>query len=67
MSDSKELQVKDKHEVAAPAEQTRGGNESDVYEFEIAYIHRGHRHEARHEEGVLRLSPRRDSRMMFST
>jgi hypothetical protein len=25
MSDSKELQVKDKHEVAAPAEQTRPG------------------------------------------
>jgi HSP20 family protein len=117
MSDSKELQVKDKHEVAAPAEQTRpgvvftpdvdifenerqitlladmpgvapediqidlndnvlnisgevkpfeGGNESDVLiEFEIGRYDRQftlsevidqNKIEARHEEGVLRLT-----------
>jgi HSP20 family protein len=117
MSDSKELQVKDKHEVAAPAEQTRpgvvftpdvdifenerqitlladmpgvapediqidlndnvlnisgevkpfeGGNESDVLiEFEIGRYNRQftlsevidqNKIEARHEEGVLRLT-----------
>jgi HSP20 family protein len=117
MSDSKELQVKDKHEVAAPAEQTRpgvvftpdvdifenerqitlladmpgvapediqidlndnvlnisgevkpfeGGNESDVLiEFEIGRYNRQftlsevidqNKIEAKHEEGVLRLT-----------
>jgi HSP20 family protein len=117
MSDSKELQVKDKHEVAAPAEQTRpgvvftpdvdifenerqitlladmpgvapediqidlndnvlnisgevkpfeGGNESDVLiEFEIGRYDRQftlsevidqNKIEAKHEEGVLRLT-----------